>query len=268
MLHPITMSFVSSLDGVEIYYEVLGEGDICLVFIGGWAVPTVMKVWKHQLSFSSKYKLVLIDLAGHGKSGKNRETYTMELFAQDVRSVVENLDLRNIILIGHSMGGPVILETEKLIPERTVGLIALDSLFLDSGSSYVGRENHIIKAYVKPLEENFTAHMTAIFRSMLSDKFDPQDVEEVERTPLSLDRRSMISAYVELQKWDLHNVLPQITKPIKCIVAGKTLSKENREEYDRIFDTAYLEDLGHLFFIEDPTRFNKLLDERITELLS
>lgn len=267
MRHPMIMSFVSSIDGAEIYYEVLGEGDISLVFIGGWAVPTAMNVWRHQLSFSSKYKLVLVDLAGHGKSGKNRETYTMELFAQDVRSVVENLDLRNIILIAHSMGGPVILEAEKLITERTIGLIPLDSLFLDPRSPYIGRESHIVKEKVKPLEEDFTATMTSIFRSMLSDKFDPQDVEEIERTPFSLDKRSMISAFVELQRWDLHNVLPQITKPIKCIIAGKSLSKEDREEYDRIFDAEYLEDLGHLFFIEDPTRFNELLDDRITELL-
>ena len=268
MPHPITMSFVSSIDDVEIYYEVLGEGDISLVFIGGWAAPTAKKVWKHQLSFSSKYKLVLLDLAGHGKSGKNRETYTMELFAQDVRSVVENLDLSNIILIGHSMGGPVILETEKLISERTIGLIAIDSLFLNFGDSYIGKENHIIKEIVKPLEEDFTATVTAIFKSFLSDKFDPQDVEEIERTPLSLDRRSMISAFVELQRWDLHKVLPQITKPLRCIIAGKSLSKEYRADYDRIFDAAYLEDIGHLLFIEDPTRFNGLLDDRITELLS
>jgi pimeloyl-ACP methyl ester carboxylesterase len=260
------MSIVSSIDGVEIVYEVFGEGDITLVFVGGWGVPTAKKVWKHQLSFSSKYRLVLLDLAGHGQSGKNREDYMMELFAQDVRAVVESLDLRNVILIGHSMGGPVILEAERLLLDRIIGLIAVDSLFLNPERPYVGKHEEAIKEIVKPLEEDFVSTVTGIYSSWLSDRFDPQDAEEIENTPLSLDRRSMISAFVELQKWDIHKVLPRITKPIKCILAGKDFPQKMREEYNRVFDTTYLEDLAHLLFIEDPARFNEVLHERIREL--
>ncbi|MHA2212587.1 MAG: alpha/beta fold hydrolase [Candidatus Thorarchaeota archaeon] len=262
----IIMSIVSSIDGVEIVYEVFGEGDITLVFVGGWGVPTAKKVWKHQLSFSSKYRLVLLDLAGHGQSGKNREDYMMELFAQDVRAVVESLDLRNVILIGHSMGGPVILEAERLLLDRIIGLIAVDSLFLNPERPYVGKHEEAIKEIVKPLEEDFVSTVTGIYSSWLSDRFDPRDAEEIENTPLSLDRRSMISAFVELQKWDIHKVLPRITKPIKCILAGKDFPQKMREEYNRVFDTTYLEDLAHLLFIEDPARFNEVLHERIREL--
>ncbi len=77
----------------------------------------------------------------------------------------------------------------------------------------------------------------------------------------------MISAMEELQRWDMHKVLPQISKPIKCIVAGKSLPLKYRAEYEQVFDVVYLEDQGHLLFIEDPTKFNELLDERIIELL-
>ncbi len=134
------MPTVTSIDGIEIFYEVLGEGAIALVFVSGWGTVTGMQAWKYQLLLSSKYRLVLLDLAGHGKSDKNRETYIMELSGQDVKSVVEKLDLRNIILIGYSMGGAVILEAEKLVSDRTIGLITTDSLFSEfPESTYVGK---------------------------------------------------------------------------------------------------------------------------------
>ena len=58
------MPFVSSIDNENIYYEVLGNGDIPLVFVGGWAAPNARIIWKYQLEFASEYTLVLIDLSG------------------------------------------------------------------------------------------------------------------------------------------------------------------------------------------------------------
>ncbi|UCH04608.1 MAG: alpha/beta hydrolase [Candidatus Thorarchaeota archaeon] len=261
------MPFVSSSDSVKIHYEVLGDGDVTLIFVGGWGVPTARKVWRHQLSFSSVHRLVLLDLAGHGKSGKNRKHYTMELFAQDVRAVVEKLDLKNIILIGHSMGGPVILEAERLLSDRVIGLIPLDSLSVIPEVGFMGLEDDVIEERMKPYTEDFIGATTALFEYYLSDKFEPQDVEEVRKTPPTLDRRSMLSAWVELYKWDLNSVLPRITKPIKCIVAGKDFPKNMRGGYNSTFDAVYLEDLGHLLFAEDPKRFNEVLSNCISELL-
>ena len=262
------MSTVTSIDGTEIFYEVLGEGDIALVFVSGWGSVTSMKVWKYQLPLSSKYRMVLLDLAGHGKSGKNRETYTMELFGHDVKSVVEKLDLRNIILIGWSMGGAVILEAERLLSDRTTGLIAIDSLFSEFPQSiYVGNDEAVAKESVRPFEEDFIGAVTDLFMSFISDKFDPKDIEEAEGFPRSLDKRSMLSAWVELQRWDMHKVLPDIDKPVKCIVAGKTLPKELRDHYNRTFDAVYLEDLMHFLPWEDPDYFNEVLSERISEIV-
>ncbi len=261
------MPTISSSDGVEIYYEALGEGDTCLVFIGGLGVPTALKIWRNQLQLSSKYKMILLDLPGHGQSGKNRDNYTIEQFAQDVKSVVEALELSDILLIGHSMGGCVILESDILMPERIRGLIAIDSLFLTADQGYVGHEDHMVKAFLRPIEKDFIGTMTFMVQSMLSDKMDPQDIEEFEKTPYLLDRRSIISALKGLLRWDVHKALPQISSPLKCIVAGKTLPPGHREEYNRVFDTIYHEDMGHLLFMEEPTDFNGLLDDRINEIL-
>ena len=57
----MNMPFAASIDDIEIHYESIGEGDVALVFVGGWGVPTVRKVWRHQMFLSSKYRLVFLD---------------------------------------------------------------------------------------------------------------------------------------------------------------------------------------------------------------
>jgi pimeloyl-ACP methyl ester carboxylesterase len=260
------MKKVASIDDVEISYETLGEGDYPLVLISGWGTPTARDAWRHQLSLASQFKLVLLDLAGHGLSDKNREVYTMQLFAQDVRAVVEKLDLQNAILIGHSMGGPVIMETERLISHRIKGMIALDSLFPKPSSIYVKRDEGIIAEIETQMLDDFSGFILGLLRSWINDKFDPVDVEDIEQLPMTLDQRSMISAFNEIQRWNMFDILSEIETPMKCIVAGNSCPKEDRPEYDRLFDAVYLEDLSHLLLFEDPVTFNEVLIEQINEL--
>lgn len=241
------MPYASSIDNEKIYYEVLGDGDISLVFIGGLGVPTGRDFWTYQLEFASKYKLILIDLSGYRKSDNGRKIHTMQLYGQDVKAVVEELDLKDVILIGLSMGGAVILEAEKLIPERTIGLIPIDSLFIDSPSFYTSHDEEQTEIFWKPYEE---------------------DLENYENDILTFDKRVVKSGSRELYKWDFRDILPEIEKPIKCKVAGRTLpTKEQQDRYAKIFDAVFIEDVGHLMIFEDPQRFNLVLDERIKELL-
>ncbi|MFA7675589.1 MAG: alpha/beta hydrolase, partial [Endomicrobiia bacterium] len=108
-----------SKDGVPISFSVYGKGDVALVFIPGWSCNS--SVWKNQVPyFSKKYRVVTLELAGHGKSGNERTVYTMESFAQDVVSVVKQINASKVILIGHSMGGYVIIETAKIIPDNVI----------------------------------------------------------------------------------------------------------------------------------------------------
>ncbi|MFX1285149.1 MAG: alpha/beta fold hydrolase [Promethearchaeota archaeon] len=203
------MPYASSIDNEKIYYEVLGDGDISLVFIGGLGVPTGRDFWTNQLEFASKYKLILIDLAGYGKLDNGRKIHTMQLYGQDVKAVVEELDLKDVILIGISMGGVVILEAEKLIPERTIGLIPIDSLLLDSPSFYTSHDEEQTEIFWKSYEE---------------------DLNNYENDILPFDKRVVKSGSRELYKWDFRDILPEIEKPIKCIIAERTLPTKQQQD--------------------------------------
>ncbi len=259
------MPYVSSIDNENIYYEVLGNGDISLIFVGGWLAPTGKETWKYQLGFSSKYKIVLIDLSGYGKSSNGRKSHTMDLYGNDIKAVVEKLNLHSAILIGASMGGAAILEAELLISTRTIGLIPIDSLFPES--YYEKRNKDEIHDIMNPYEDNFVNASKSLLRSLLSDKFDPKDVEDWENAIENMDKDAMNSAMYELCRWDFRDVLPKIKKPIRCIVSWRTLPQENqRDKYATVFDAVFIKEVGHLMNLEDPEKFNIVLNRRIKEL--
>ena len=128
----------ASDDGVAIQYQVAGLGSPVLVFVHCWCCH--QSFWDAQVPyFAQKQRVVTLDLAGHGGSGADREKWTIPSFGRDVVSVVDKLDLEQMILVGHSMGGPVILEAARHMPERVIGLVGVDN-FQDMGERWPQEE--------------------------------------------------------------------------------------------------------------------------------
>ena len=108
---------ILSEDNIIISYNVEGNGKQALVFVHGWSCDK--SYWKHQVPyFAEKYKVITIDLAGHGKSGLGRKTLSMEAFGKDILAVLQKTNIEQAILIGHSMGGAVIIEAAKQMPGK------------------------------------------------------------------------------------------------------------------------------------------------------
>ncbi len=102
-------------DGLEIVGEVRGQDDTALIFLHGWCGDR--EYWKHQVEvFAADYRVVALDQAGHGESGKGRKAWTADGLAADVEAVVKALGLKRVILVGHSMGGSVALLAAKRMP--------------------------------------------------------------------------------------------------------------------------------------------------------
>jgi len=100
------MPFVTTDDGTEIYYKDLGDPDAQpIMFHHGW--PLSSDDWDAQILFflSKGYRVIASDRRGHGRSSEIGTGHDMDHYASDVSAVVEHLDLRNAIHIGHSTGG-------------------------------------------------------------------------------------------------------------------------------------------------------------------
>lgn len=100
------MSTITTADGVEIFYKDWGPRDAQpLVFHHGW--PLSGDDWDPQLLYflNEGYRVIAHDRRGHGRSGQVGDGHDMDHYAADVAAVIEHLDLRNAVHIGHSTGG-------------------------------------------------------------------------------------------------------------------------------------------------------------------
>jgi pimeloyl-ACP methyl ester carboxylesterase len=115
----------ASVDGIPIQSSSAGTGPT-LVFVHGWTCDS--SSWAAQVpAFDKKYRVITLDLPGHGKSGAPKDgKLSMDLFARAVEAVRVEANAQRVVLIGHSMGAPVIRQYAHLYPDRVAGLVAVD----------------------------------------------------------------------------------------------------------------------------------------------
>jgi pimeloyl-ACP methyl ester carboxylesterase len=115
----------ASVDGIEIHSTAAGTGPT-IVFVHGWTCDS--SSWDAQVpAFAGDYRVITLDLPGHGRSGSPAGgKLSMDLFARAVDAVRAEAGAERIVLVGHSMGAPVIRQYAHLYPDRVAGLVAVD----------------------------------------------------------------------------------------------------------------------------------------------
>src|SRR5437762_2778648 len=115
----------AKLDGQRVHYENHGKGHEAMVFVHGWTCN--LSFWSRQVpAFEGKIRVIAIDLPGHGMSDKPQINYTMDLFARAVDAVLRDAGVDRAVLVGHSMGTPVIREFYRKYPQKTLALVIVD----------------------------------------------------------------------------------------------------------------------------------------------
>lgn len=115
----------TSADGTPIHALVGGEGDLALVFVHGWLGSA--EWWRPVMQrLCGRFRVVAVDLAGHGLSGREREDWSVPRFADDVVSVLDELDLRRVVLVAQGMSGAVAAEVARRLGPRAECLVFAD----------------------------------------------------------------------------------------------------------------------------------------------
>jgi pimeloyl-ACP methyl ester carboxylesterase len=158
----------TSADGATIAYGVAGRG------------PTVVLVhcWSGDRTFFDdlmsylmvEYRVIAVDLAGHGKSSAERVDYTMEAFADDVFAVLDQEEIDTCLVVGHSMGGTVALTMAGRQPDRVRGLIAVDTLHRVERAIPLSR----LQFMMAPLREDFRSGMAEYAGRMFPEGTSPE----------------------------------------------------------------------------------------------
>jgi len=256
---------VKSADGVSIAYRVVGSGKPALVFVHGWSCD--QSYWDAQVPhFARQHKVVTIDLAGHGESGLDRNTWTMKAFGEDVVAVVKELGLDQVVLIGHSMGGAVIAEAAWRMPERVIGLVGADTFWNVERMS----TQEEINEFLARLKISFTETTREFVSStMFTPASDPVLVERIVADMSAAPPEVGLGAVEGMSKQDLARAFEEVQVPIRCISAGNSpIDVEAARRHASSFEVVFMPEVGHFVMIEDPETFNRLLTGIVKELVS
>lgn len=253
---------VGSFDRVEIVYSVQGEKEPALVFIhGGFADRSF---WKNQFAyFSGNHKVVAVDLAGHGDSGADRTEWGILPFAQDVLAVIDKEKINKAVLIGNSLGGPVAIQTARLIPEKAVAVVGIDTFQIFSIKAPEG----YYQARANAFHDNFEATM----KEMVQALFHPDTYPELQAYALEIMLKGSpetAAAIMEsLSSFDLAELVKGLTIPIRSINGDlyETRIEENRKIHPD-FDAVTLPETGHYPMLENPDLFNQTLERILNDL--
>jgi pimeloyl-ACP methyl ester carboxylesterase len=261
-----TAGTVAAADGTLIHFTDQGQGSPALVFIHGWSCDA--GYWDAQVKhFAPAHRVVAIDLAGHGASGVERTAYTMEAFGGDVAAVLQKLDLKGAILIGHSMGGAVIVEAALAAPERVAGLIGIDN-FQNVNLKFPPQA---VDGFLAPFEADFTPNVTAWVLRMFPANADSALAAGIAADMASAPPKVGLSAMRALLGWYFGGRaperLPLLKVPLMCVNAD--LQPTQVEAIKALvpgYQLRVLPGRGHFLMREDPAGFNKLLAETVAAL--
>ena len=250
-------------DGVQIHYESGSSGPPALVFIHGWNCDR--SYWSAQLPFfAATHQVVTIDLAGHGDSGINREKWSMANFGDDVAAVADALQLEDIILVGHSMGGPVALEAARILKGRFKIVIGADILS-DVSLRYANKQ---LAGMLAAMEADFPGTAEGLVRSsFFLPTSDPALIDQIARDMGAAPPAAGIGAFEGLARWfseDVEKTLADIEVPIRLInsdyrptnrLAGQALTVS--------LEATLMPGVGHFVMQEDPAQLNAIMAELI-----
>jgi len=255
---------------VSIAYTMSGNGDTSIVFVHGWGISK--EYWKQQLeALSSDYTVVALDLGGHGQSGHNRENWTIEEFAKDVRAVIDGLQLNNVILVGHSMGGEIILQTALTLPGKVIGFIGIDN-FKQFVTSFTPQEEKQVSEFMQDLKTNFDSTATMYTRLALFPQGypDTNSVNRVVRSIRQTDSVVAIKALESLMYFALKDseMISRLPIPAHLIVSDYTATNEEsfRKAAKAGSSIRVIKGTGHYPMIEKGQQFTELLRETIHEI--
>ncbi len=254
-------------DGVHVQYRVYGHGDPALVLIHGWSCDS--NYWREQVPvLKQKYTVVTVDLAGHGGTDANRSEWSIASFGRDVATAAAIVPNQQIILVGHSMGGPVAIEAARLMKSRVIGIIGVDT-FNTIGAPKPTQAQ--VDALIAPFEKDFIGHTRQLVTEHLFAPGASQELANKVAYDMSLSPpRVAVPALRALFEYDFAESLKDVTVPIVAIDSdlGPPVNEARIRKVLPKFHATTITGVGHFLMMEDPARFNAALETEVQGLLA
>ena len=256
--------YISSTDNINIHYTETGKGNTAIVFVHGWLGNT--NWWNSQEAFlKDRYKIVKIDLGGHGKSDKTRLNWTSKQYSDDLITVINQINASEVILVGHSMSGAFVTEAAVDLP-KVKAIILVDTLKdLDDTFDPEQAEEFMFSHYRK----DFKSAVENILPLYLFVDETPITIKnQLQKEFLQQDAELAIKALKPLYEMDIRKIAKLMDIPVRAINSDSQPTEiENNRKYFKNYDYRIITGTGHYPMLEKPEEFNKILKEVIEELV-
>ena len=244
---------------MELNYAVEGDGE-SLVFIHG--LSDNLLYWEAlATTLKNDFKVVRFDLRGHGESPLGDEEITIDTYANDLKSLLDELDITKANLIGFSLGGAVAMDFALKFPDCVSSLVLMSTFYkCDDGLA------EVFKQFIDALDSSFEDFFDFMLPKVLCPDVIENNSEELEFLKQLSSKTANIEAYKMATEacfnFDVENQLSQINVPT-LIMAGK---------YDEIFPKSIQEILSEKIehsrlIIFDNSKHNLLVGKNNVEIV-
>ena len=257
----------ATLDGMKIHSTATGKGSKTIVLVHGWTCDETS--WATNVPELAKhYRVITLDLPGHGKSGSPKDgKVTMEMFAKAVEAVRAEQKADKIVLVGHSMGTPVIREYAHLYPQHVTALVLVDGVVV-TPTPPGGR------GIQTPLDADklLTPEGLAMREGMIKGMFTPKTPRDVQDHVLKmmLGAPPATAASAMRTTFDEQNASDEVMNmPTYGIFAEKSFALPAAPFLKKVFpkfEFVAMPGTGHFVMMEQPQEFNRLLIKFVESL--
>jgi pimeloyl-ACP methyl ester carboxylesterase len=246
----------------KISYADSGQG-IAIVLLHGFLENK--KMWKDYVAlFSEKYRVITIDLLGHGESECLGYIHSMEDNANIVHEVLAHLNIEKAIIVGHSMGGYVGLAFAELYPENLQKLVLLNSTSKEDSAERKLNRTRAIKA----VKQNYEGFVSLAIANLFSENNRirlAKEIEKVKEQALKTPLQGIIASLEGMKiRKDRESLLHQNLFPVLLILGKKDPVLSYEENISQIENTTaelVLFDDGHMSSIENKEELKIILSD-------
>jgi pimeloyl-ACP methyl ester carboxylesterase len=256
-----------SQDKTPISYEVYGAGEPTLVFVHGWSGDS--RYWQNQVDeFAKKYRVVVLDLAGHGHSGMTRCCYSIRAFADDVAAVIDAVGSTTNILIGHSMAGEIVGLTAHMMPDKVLGIIGVDTL--ENVEYPLSRQE--AEAMLAPMLDNFPEEsrefVSTMFRPDTNSEIKEWVLDDMSAAPPAIAMQAMEGYLFEYVRGGVAQIFDGVHVPVVCVNGDLwPIDYEANRRHIASFEAIVVPGGDHFLMLNKPNVFNKALEEAIHKVM-
>lgn len=273
--------FVTASDGTKLVVYRDGPKDSkkpTLVFLHGYALCS--PIWSHQFDLlRDQYDMVAIDLRGHGASDWDQdEEFTLRSFAQDLKDVIDQLELKDIVLVGHSTGGVVSMAYLEYHAEHAnkhvKGLCLVSTLAHPPYHHVETLTDALAKFSITGQVFHFIADVPLLgfpmSRFALGKKASNSVTEFVRRCIVSTDRAVCSGVLKMLADFNFRTTLQKFVGPTVVIVGSSDpvtpLNDAKTVATDLGGKEVVIQDVGHAPMLESPDEFNAAFVEFLDKI--